>query len=123
MMGERESGQDRLFYGFSLERHVPDDHIRIYSSSNMYHMMIHVARDTECKRQVCRARNNWFIAAWANYTDAKPPTLKLMPHDGLKQKLRTDYQAMNEMIFGEAPSFETVMDVLKGLHLLGGDQA
>jgi len=27
MMGERQSGQDSLFYGFSLEAHVPDDHM------------------------------------------------------------------------------------------------
>lgn len=26
MMGERQSGQDSLFYGYSLEAHVPDDH-------------------------------------------------------------------------------------------------
>ena len=27
MRGERQSGQDSLFYGFSLEGHVPDDHL------------------------------------------------------------------------------------------------
>lgn len=27
MMGERQSGQDSLFYSFSLEGHVPDDHL------------------------------------------------------------------------------------------------
>ena len=27
MMGERQSCQDSLFYGFSLESHVPDDHM------------------------------------------------------------------------------------------------
>src|SRR3974390_3905894 len=27
MMGERRSGQDALFYEFSLERHVPADHL------------------------------------------------------------------------------------------------
>jgi hypothetical protein len=26
MMGERRVMQEALFYGFSLERHVPDDH-------------------------------------------------------------------------------------------------
>ena len=65
--------------------------------------------------EVALHKTRFFPAAWANYQDAKPPTLKLMPHDKLKQKLRMDYQAMNEMIFGDAPSFETVMDVLKGL--------
>ena len=27
MMGERTVMQEALFYGFSLERHVPDDHL------------------------------------------------------------------------------------------------
>jgi hypothetical protein len=27
MMGERAAGQEALFYGFSLERHVPSDHL------------------------------------------------------------------------------------------------
>jgi hypothetical protein len=27
MMGERRVMQDALFYGFNLERHVPDDHL------------------------------------------------------------------------------------------------
>ena len=27
MMGERRMGQDSLFYSFSLESHVPDDHL------------------------------------------------------------------------------------------------
>lgn len=27
MMGERRSGQDALFYEFSLERHMPADHL------------------------------------------------------------------------------------------------
>ena len=27
MMGERQSGQDSLFYSFSLESHVPDGHL------------------------------------------------------------------------------------------------
>ena len=27
MMGERRVMQEALFYGFSLERHVPDNHV------------------------------------------------------------------------------------------------
>jgi hypothetical protein len=27
MMGKRPAGQEVLFYGFSLERHVPPDHL------------------------------------------------------------------------------------------------
>ena len=26
-MGERQTGQEGLFYGFSLEHHVPSDHL------------------------------------------------------------------------------------------------
>jgi hypothetical protein len=27
MMGKQTSGQERLFYGFNLESHVPQDHL------------------------------------------------------------------------------------------------
>ena len=29
MMGERRVMQEALFYGFSLDRHVPDDHLEL----------------------------------------------------------------------------------------------
>lgn len=65
--------------------------------------------------EVALHKIRFFPAAWANYEDAKPATLKLMPHETLKQKLRADYRAMNEMIFGVAPSFKDLMNVIEGL--------
>ena len=65
--------------------------------------------------EVAAHKTQFFPATWANYQDATPPTLKLVPHDALKQKLRADYQAMNEMIFGEAPDFDYIIAILEDL--------
>ena len=63
--------------------------------------------------QVAQHKNRFFPSAEAQYDQARPPTLKLSPHDVLKQKLRRDYQNMQEMIFHEAPDFDDVLDIIK----------
>lgn len=62
--------------------------------------------------EVALHKTRFFPAAWAKYQEAKPPTLKLVPHDNLQKKLRADYKAMNEMIFGEAPAFESIIKTI-----------
>lgn len=54
----------------------------------------------------------YFPAGWAHYDEARPGTLRLVPHPELERALRRDYAAMREMFFGPAPSFEAVLDVL-----------
>jgi len=71
--------------------------------------------DLELLSEVARHKTQFFRDPKAKYDEAKPGTLKLIPHDKLETKLRADYQAMNEMIFGEAPGFENVMNALKAL--------
>jgi Nucleotidyl transferase AbiEii toxin, Type IV TA system len=46
---------------------------------------------------------------------AMPGTFALMPHDTMVDQLRIDYRAMQGMIFGEPPSFETVLDSIDAL--------
>lgn len=60
-------------------------------------------------------KNRFFAAAWAKYEEAAPPTLKLMPGRVLQDKLKTDYAAMREMIFGDAPAFEEVLAAISEL--------
>jgi len=65
--------------------------------------------------EVARHKSRFFAAAWANYGEAAPPTLKLSPGTELERKLRADYAAMREMIFGDAPKFEDILSVLAAL--------
>jgi len=47
-MGERRVMQEALFYGFSLERHVPDDHLlrRIDRFVDLSELRAHLGRTT-----------------------------------------------------------------------------
>ncbi len=46
---------------------------------------------------------------------ATPGTFALTPHDAMIEQLRVDYRAMQGMIFGEPPKFETVLDSITSL--------
>lgn len=46
---------------------------------------------------------------------AQAPTFALCPEGGMIDDLRQDYRAMSVMIFGEAPSFDAVIEAIAGL--------
>jgi len=69
-------------------------------------------KDTELLLKVARHKEVFFPAAWARYADAKPGTLRLVPPDARLPELEQDYRKMQEMIFGEAPAFERLLDTL-----------
>lgn len=64
---------------------------------------------------VAEHKSVFFKAAWANYEEAKPPTLKLSPHEALAKVVRRDYDQMDEMLFDEPEPFD---DILKALAVL-----
>jgi hypothetical protein len=70
-------------------------------------------KDTELLLKVARHKEVFFPAAWACYADARPGTLRLVPPDARLPELEQDYRKMQEMIFGEPPSFEHLVEVLR----------
>ena len=52
---------------------------------------------------------------WARYDLAKRGTMRLMPPDYNLDKLRDDYEHMQNMLFGDKPSFEEIMQGIKKL--------
>ncbi len=68
---------------------------------------------TELLLSVARHKQVFFPAAWANYPDAQPGTLRLVPTATRCSELERDYRQMQEMIFGEVPPFEHLLDVLR----------
>jgi hypothetical protein len=70
-------------------------------------------RDTELLLKVARHKEVFFPAAWARYADARPGTLRLVPPATRLPELEQDYRKMREMIFGEPPSFEHLVEVLR----------
>jgi len=64
---------------------------------------------------VVARKNKLYHCAWAKYELAKPGTLRLLPNDNNRNLVKKDYSAMQGMIFGEIPNWETILEQLKNL--------
>lgn len=71
--------------------------------------------DVALLADVAEHKTKFFQAAWAQYGDAKPGSLRLLPHEELEKTLRHDYTSMNEMIMGTVPSFDEILAAIKSL--------
>lgn len=67
----------------------------------------------ELLEQVAHHKSVFFKAAWANYENAKPGSLRLMPNADLTAALRWDYFGMREMIIGDAPGFDDILGAIE----------
>jgi predicted nucleotidyltransferase component of viral defense system len=70
------------------------------------------AKDTHLLDQVAKHKASFFASTGARYDLARPGTLRLMPAVEQVDALRRDYQNMEEMFFGERPSFDQLMAAL-----------
>ena len=66
-------------------------------------------------RSVAQHQEVVFAAKWANYAEAVPGTLRIIPPPELLRRLKQDYVQMREMIFGTPPTFEQIMEALLAL--------
>ena len=63
----------------------------------------------------------FYPRAWARYEDAKQGRIRLMPPSYNMPVLRDDYQHMQDMIFGDRPSFDELLVFLQRFeHTLQG---
>ena len=53
-----------------------------------------------------------FKKAWEKLEEAEPGSVHLVPQKEIMPDLAKDYAAMSGMMFGEAPSFEWVIEEL-----------
>jgi hypothetical protein len=72
-------------------------------------------KSTDILKNVVSFKIQFYPSKAAKYELAKPGTLKLVPPDGLIKELADDYKKMREMIFGESPAFENIIETLKNL--------
>ena len=63
--------------------------------------------------RVVEFKTKFYPRGWARYADAKPGTLKLVPPDYRFAALKADYASMRDMLFGDIPSFETVIETIR----------
>lgn len=63
--------------------------------------------------EVAHHKSVFFKSAWANYDEAKPGSLRLVPNANLAAALRKDYAGMREMIIGDAPKFDEILATIE----------
>ena len=68
--------------------------------------------DHKLLHDVAAHKATFFSASSAHYELAKPGTLALLPPEAQLRSLRVDYAGTTEMIFGKAPTFDHILEVL-----------
>jgi len=71
--------------------------------------------DLQLLESVVAFKNRFYPRGWANYDEARPGSLKLIPPSRILDEMHKDYEDMGEMIFGRHPSFDEIIDGLKQL--------
>ncbi|MFC1467409.1 nucleotidyl transferase AbiEii/AbiGii toxin family protein [Verrucomicrobiota bacterium] len=71
--------------------------------------------DLALLQDVVEFKKRFYASGWANYGEAKPGSLKLVPPGRILDAMRKDYVAMGDMIFDRHPSFD---EIVAGLAML-----
>lgn len=66
--------------------------------------------DNDLLTKVVDFKDKFYRCPWARYDIAKRGTMRLIPPEYNLDKLRDDYEHMQNMLFGRKPSFEEIMD-------------
>lgn len=69
-------------------------------------------KDIDLLAKVAEHKKFYFRSGAANYDDAKPGTLKIVPHDAILDAFKQDYEKMGSMFSGEFLSFNTIINEL-----------
>lgn len=68
--------------------------------------------DANLLARVVAFKDKFYRCSWARYDLAKCGTMHLMPPKYNLAKLREDYEHMQNMIFGEKPSFDMILEAI-----------
>ena len=71
--------------------------------------------EVELLKTVVDFKMKFYPRAWAKYPEAVPGTLKLVPPEYRFVILAADYEAMKDMLYGDVPTFDTVMSTVSEL--------
>ena len=65
--------------------------------------------------EVRRFTMTFYNRGWAKFEEAVPGTFMLYPNEKSLPALRTDYDDMKNMMYGDIPDFEEVLSTIKKL--------
>lgn len=87
---------------------------------DLYRMSLTPVKDraleqTDLLKRVADFKIKFYPRKWAQYEQAKPGMIRLMPPLHSDRALRNDYADMKAMIYGEYPSYEVILSALEAL--------
>ena len=105
-------------YHRAPERPLPERYSRHYYDVAMLAQKAIKAEalaDINLLADVVKHKETFYPAAWAHYDLARPGSLRLVPRANRMASLERDYRNMGVMIFGEPPTFDSIMTSLTTL--------
>jgi hypothetical protein len=97
------------------ERAMPDRYSRHYYDTAMLArspVRAEALGDMALLGQVVRHKETFYPSGWARYDLARAGSLRLVPPRERLAALERDYRSMGIMIFGEPPSFDSIVETL-----------
>lgn len=103
------------------EAHRPEDKPQPLGYSRHYYDLARMAQapvgaealaQPDLLEQVVAFKQRFYPRAWARYDLARRGTLRLVPEGTVLKSVETDYRAMRNMIFGNAPALDSILAVL-----------
>jgi len=107
-----------MIYHYPSEKNVPLRMSRHYydiyamAGSPIYKRAL---ENISLLKSVADHKTLFFKANWAYYDTAKPGSLRFLPRDDQLSQLKNDYRQMQQMFFEEPPSFEQIIEKLRGI--------
>jgi hypothetical protein len=71
--------------------------------------------DLSLLKQVVEFKVRFWRSNAARYDLCKPGTMRLVPSEDTEERIRDDYARMRNMLFGDVPTFDKVMDAIVAL--------
>lgn len=107
-----------MIYHYQAEKNVPPRMSRhYYDLFAMADLPIYekALKSISLLKHVSDHKSLFFKANWAHYEEAKPGSLRLVPRDNQVSQLKNDYRQMQQMFFEEPPSFDQILERLRGI--------
>ena len=107
-----------MIYNYPAEKTVPPrmsrHHYDIYAmvDSPIYKRAL---ENISLLKTVAEHKALFFKANWARYEEATPAGLRLLPREDQMSALKNDYRQMQQMFFEEPPTFDQVIEKLRGV--------
>lgn len=107
-----------MIYNYPTEKNVPPRMSRhYYDISAMADSPIYkrALENISLLKTVAEHKALFFKANWAHYEEATPSGLRLLPREYQMSALKNDYRQMQQMFFEEPPTFDQIIEKLRGI--------